>query len=584
MKQLIKLTATVPNDRYEIRLDAVYQKDDMLFVLASLSNHGGWGRDDYQELSEKLVVNTNASVPLPVVYVMTGVDKPQVDRLSVLRTDYVSHYKLQGEGATQFVVIAGNDQIMDVLQEATLLHRHKRNKLSSFRLEMLAPKRPDMTFVDMDKFSEGAVLNIFPMVSEGELSLVFESISLASRQNDANLFPLAEALNTIVLRIDRDLSLDFEYFMECDKDIYFDAMYQGAVRRFHSHAVSLVMPAEDILSAMKLFNITNIATHLNEVCSRFAQSYRQVLLSDASVLQCYQKPLMTYQYLNVTQSMPLPKKVRFIVNDLPVSMESFLASPNHKWQLQTSAQALIEMFMQLQTIPKYALLQIFIREFYPLYGDKIITDPIACFEDKCQIDLHSLLNLDMPQAEREVLVAKDEKLLLESGAGMYRDYFLKTFHQAAVIVLVSQCFDKNAPGGRRYNMTYTEIELLRLAEYTIRSDGRMSIDMLSNPTFKKYYAEGCRLFVECESEFRNLATSLGLAFADDTNFHRELIFTPASTQKLKALGLHLTEKYLRLCVQQREAACVTNTPFGLYRSASVEMFELEGNCVMENNL
>ena len=127
-------------------------------------------------------------------------------------------------------------------------------------------------------------------------------------------------------------------------------------------------------------------------------------------------------------------------------------------------------------------------------------------------------------------------------------------NQLAKNKLYELCFDKTSYHGKKhhtefskYNYHYTELHLIREAQFTLRPDGRMSIPLSDNTIYQEFYTVGRVNHDIMRDEFNFLANILNLAFSPDNDFHRdkEMIFTKESTEKLKALGLHLNLQYVK---------------------------------------
>jgi len=146
---------------------------------------------------------------------------------------------------------------------------------------------------------------------------------------------------------------------------------------------------------------------------------------------------------------------------------------------------------------------------------------------------------DSTTEEKLQIVEKLEKSLLDDKRLIALSPFVEGFNAHAIAAFIKPAMGKKADDGGEYNARYTEFSVFLHADFCIRDDGRMNIELQNNAGYQKHYGKNARLHGKCEQEFRFLAKVLGLEFAADTNFHQEMIFTPESTLKLKALGLHI---------------------------------------------
>jgi len=108
-----------------------------------------------------------------------------------------------------------------------------------------------------------------------------------------------------------------------------------------------------------------------------------------------------------------------------------------------------------------------------------------------------------------------------------------------------------ADDGGKYNWSYTEWQLLRDAQFTIRPDGKVGIQVANNKGYLEHYAPGCRNHDILEREMRYLGKVIGLEFEPETDFHKEIIFNDVTSQRLIASGIHLNSDCLKNMLQPK---------------------------------
>jgi hypothetical protein len=129
------------------------------------------------------------------------------------------------------------------------------------------------------------------------------------------------------------------------------------------------------------------------------------------------------------------------------------------------------------------------------------------------------------------------------------NHFIDNFQLNLKVGLFSSCVGKAAEDGGKYNWSYTEWALLKHAQFNIRQDGKLGIVLADNAGYREHYAQGRHLFTKMENEMRYLGSIIGLEFDAATDFHKELVFTSACSQRLLAAGMHLNPDRLKQLLQ-----------------------------------
>lgn len=88
----------------------------------------------------------------------------------------------------------------------------------------------------------------------------------------------------------------------------------------------------------------------------------------------------------------------------------------------------------------------------------------------------------------------------------------------------------------------------------------MSVNVDQNLGYLNHYAPGKRNHSIFKDEMTFLAKIIGLEFDPHTDFDKEIIFTPACSNELKNVGLHLNIDYIMKLLGQKNR-------FSLFRQA-----------------
>lgn len=111
---------------------------------------------------------------------------------------------------------------------------------------------------------------------------------------------------------------------------------------------------------------------------------------------------------------------------------------------------------------------------------------------------------------------------------------------------LNSLFGLPAPDGGYYYGTYTEIMLLREAVMRINSDGLIELDIYQTKSYKEYYqVKDAPNHAVLEEEVRAVFRHLGLEILSGLDFHRNIIFTRASSIALLNRGIHYSENYAK---------------------------------------
>ncbi|WP_115712895.1 hypothetical protein [Legionella sainthelensi] len=175
---------------------------------------------------------------------------------------------------------------------------------------------------------------------------------------------------------------------------------------------------------------------------------------------------------------------------------------------------------------------------------------------------YDLLNPSVCKLAKKNLIADLYTTFTKANEKEELSHLFTAMNKQAIKALYRPCIDMQAPDGGQYRFTYTEWHFLRRAEFHMRLDGRMSIIGLpNNKGYQKFYAEGQRNHEIFEKEMRHLGKIIGLEFAEDCDFHNELIFTEQCTQELKAKGLHYNSLYIAKVFAKESLAKARNVFF-----------------------
>lgn len=107
---------------------------------------------------------------------------------------------------------------------------------------------------------------------------------------------------------------------------------------------------------------------------------------------------------------------------------------------------------------------------------------------------------------------------------------------------------------QEYGTRHSEYRFLIAANFIVMQDGRLCIDVTSNPEYKRSYDKKGQL----EKEFRFFAKWLDFEFDHDCDFTNTITFTHDCSEALMKLGLHLNATFF---FEQK-----SKMNFGLHRS------------------
>lgn len=155
------------------------------------------------------------------------------------------------------------------------------------------------------------------------------------------------------------------------------------------------------------------------------------------------------------------------------------------------------------------------REFEKLY-------PMYSF-----LDAFKLSYADLPSFRRNDIM-NEIQTFVDAPKKM-----LNALTYAMKLELIRPCLGMRAHDNGFYKIGYTELELILDADIVMRQDGRLSIDLQNNKAYQKHYAVGKPNHGGLlREELAFLGNILDFRFSDDTDYDRELIFTPESTALL----------------------------------------------------
>lgn len=171
----------------------------------------------------------------------------------------------------------------------------------------------------------------------------------------------------------------------------------------------------------------------------------------------------------------------------------------------------------------------------------------------------SRLSDSSPAAAIERYVREVGKKLTAENRMQELNHFMDNFQLNLKVRLFAPCIGKTAEDGGKYNWTYTEWALLKDAQFNLRPDGKLGIVLANNAGYQEHYAQGRRLFANMEKEMRFLGSVIGLEYDDATDFHKELVFTSACSQRLLASGMHLSPERLKQLLQPQYKGTLFNS-------------------------
>jgi hypothetical protein len=247
------------------------------------------------------------------------------------------------------------------------------------------------------------------------------------------------------------------------------------------------------------------------------------------------------------------------INWVPASITDFLEIGNKTTDAATAIQLLTDQIVQIApALEAYAsvLQEITKARAYTNTHPKLKL--VDCYGIKTRYDImmhHNgfdwSLTHESTAADRINYLYVLARILISQNRQDELTHYINSINKSAKLRLYETCLGKLAHDGGKYHWKYTEWSVLQNAIFYIRPDMRMGIKLADNAGYKKNYAPGRYNHAIMEAEFLVLANVLGLEFAKDTNFHAELIFTPASTEKLIAANLHLDKNYFAKLLQAK---------------------------------
>lgn len=166
-----------------------------------------------------------------------------------------------------------------------------------------------------------------------------------------------------------------------------------------------------------------------------------------------------------------------------------------------------------------------------------------------------LLNPEVNDATRQILL---QEMVAALKNYQNLDRFIDNLNKLAKEALIRSCYGMKAHDGGNYRYNYTELQLLRIAKFDFRDDGRMSIKLNNNSVYQKIYAEAKSHIGILEDEMRFLGNIIGLEFSPDSKFDSEIIFTPACTQSLIKKGLGYDAQHSQELIPSKDKPEIIN--------------------------
>lgn len=129
------------------------------------------------------------------------------------------------------------------------------------------------------------------------------------------------------------------------------------------------------------------------------------------------------------------------------------------------------------------------------------------------------------------------------------DKLIECWHFRAKRMFFEGCIKEKAHDNTSFTWKYGEMIFWMQADYSLerhKEGDRISIDVAHSEYYKQYVnVDGEAPHELFERQLTHVAKMLALEFAQDCNFRRKITFTPESSQRLIAAGLHLTPAYFK---------------------------------------
>jgi len=585
MRQRIEVNVTTPSTSYKIKILSVHQVDNQLVVVTKVTSPKGMAGASICSERDFVVVKTDAKAQLPVVHYLTGIEKKAGDNHI---GNYGRRYNLDRGNSTIFLPIADVSEISHLLSKGKPLYAPRSDGMMALRMDRYEAARVNAAqtpalvvagdYPGKATFSAEqmrAVLNLHTVVDDGTIKVVFEGIY----QEDKNkrYKRMEDICHTVEQKLENaGFSLEYDFLMTPDDYFNFDAVCADVNTKFVTSAVEFSIPAKDPKTVLNFMLLVDSIIAEAKEKSGYQDPYNHVQVSQQSILSCFDDLFISSQPSHYSR-----EKMHCIENEMTITIEDFLNKPGTIHEPASVAEHLLESVTNCKNLPEYAALQDFLNTYYKPFGFDIINNPDKYLEEMLGVRVDELYG-DAPIEQKLEITDELEKSLLDENTFNSLQFFITEFKMRAMIELIKPALGAIAHDGGQYRNSYTEFDLLLNAKFCIRDDGRMSIELKDNAGYQRHYSKTSRNYVICDAEFQHLATVLNLEFAQDTDFHKEMIFTPASTLKLKALGLHINETSLRQQMARMQRSSVADSAFALFAPKAVAKTE-HAEVILENH-
>ena len=543
MKQRVAICLTTPSGSYRIKIQSVHQDsiNNRLIAVSELICPRGMMTSDVAQARDAVIVKTSTNHELPVVHYLVGRSISEKDEVASISTYGRQINMVSGDEST-CLPIGDVSEISAQLTGTTCVYKPRTDGLVALRVSRHENAWDIPAFgisnpTDETKLFRNeqmqSILNVFATLDDDTLKIVFETVT--AKSNDKSYKDIKSLFNTAVAQSGkRTLSLTQDLLMSEDDKLHLDTTCANVKTSYVTEAVEFSIPTDHPKAVMDFLGLidTVVANAKTKAERDYRDAYQIVQISEGSILSCFHDIFVSNLYDRNTG------KQNRIENPMPISIENFLNRPGTVHDAKSVAQYILDGISNSKQLTEYANLREVLNNHVKPIGLEGLKDESKFLGSMFNVDMNKLFGNSTTE-EKLKIVDKLEKFLLDDKRLITLSPFVEGFNAHAISELMKPAMGKRADDGGQYNARYTEFSVLLHADFCIRDDGRMSIELQNNAGYQKHYGKNARLHGKCEQEFRFLANVLGLEFAAETNFHQEMIFTPESTLKLKALGLHI---------------------------------------------
>lgn len=544
--QRIEARVSARTSGYDLFIHSVYQVDHQLIVISVISTPRGGVSSSYTFPGDIVIVHTGSHTPLKVVHYLMN-DKNNSESFSY----------------SGFIPLQQLHDIKPLLDRGQQCYAYRKDKMTARRLRYMeaaedskkqvnALAMPTLLKQDAPVVMD-SILNIFTVVEQGAIKIMFEKICKQDIFKDARFF-----MNTMASKAESVLALEDDFQMITDNRLSFYAIAGNEKTRFDTVADEFTLPLhkpESVLYFMMVLDAFMMeATHQKD---EYDKPCTHVQISQQSVLSCFDDLVIT--------AVGKPVSSATIENQMEVSMETFLQRPGTTHQPASVAVSLMKSIVALPHTPALEAVQAMLSPYCTTEGieflSRLSTAIWLMYRLKTSYTT-SAINVEkmLPLVESLEALLGDERLF-----ELLRPFF-PGFKDTMVFRMI-----EFASYGHPWdeNNDADEYELLRHADFQLREDGRLSLLLANNPVYQTKYNDGCPKQARRDGGFKHFAKSLRCEFDADSDMRRELIFSTKETRQWRALGLHLSEAYCRaklVCSasvpKPQIVSAVTMTPAG----------------------